>query len=430
MPFSPMTLSSLRSAAVLALFALPAWLPAEETSSKEEERLEALSRDDAGWYVPKTTLSVGFRVLSAGAKVSFGNLGIVPSNVSIAPASAGPGNRAYNNGTVSGDTPRAGELDSNGNQVSIPGSTYKGTSTAIGPDGSVTTTVVAQYLSYTPGLTRSWSYTLPNQVTSDGYIAMSYYSATSGGGSVLKKQGPTGGVDFQLNRTMGKIGSRLEWGFAGGVTLNDINDKSHGSVLATLHTNTDFYSLNGKPAPAVPGGTTYVDFTNAAGIVLTSSGLENTTPLSAVPDGSLSTSTTTPGGASVSGRWQVRGEYFMLRLGPSLHSQFTERLGMSASVGVAVAYAGTRYTADESMAVPGLTAVTIDTGPQVSTTAKLVSGYFADVSMEWAANERTGIYGGFGTQKLSDYEQTLGGRTARIDIGSAMAIRGGINIKF
>lgn len=430
MPIFPMTHPLLRSAAVLALLALPAWLSAEETSSKEEERLEALTRDDAGWYVPKTTLSVGFRVLSSGAKVNFGNLGIVASNVSIAPAFAGRGTRAYNNGTVGYDAPRASELDSNGNQVSTPGGTYKGTSTANGADGSVTTTVVTELLSFTPGLTRNWSYTLPDQVTNSGYIAMSYYSATSGGASAVKKQGATGGVDFQLNRTMGKLGPRLEWGFAAGVTLNDINNKARGTVLATLHTNTDFYSLNGKPAPAVPGGTAYADFKDAAGNVLTSSGLEITTPLAAVADTSLSTSTTTPGGVSVTGRWQLRGEYLMLRLGPSLHSQLTDRLGLNASLGVALGYAGTRYTADESMAVPGLPDVTIDTGTEVSTATKLVSGYFADFSMEWAANERTGIYGGLGTQKLSDYQQTVGGRTARVDIGSAMALRGGINIKF
>ena len=105
-------------------------------------------------------------------------------------------------------------------------------------------------------------------------------------------------------------------------------------------------------------------------------------------------------------------------------------LGPTRKAVLAVAYVGTRYTADESMTVPELPDLTITTGSEISIMTKFVSGYFADFNMEWAANERTGLYGGLGTQKISAFSQSLDGRTARIDIGSAMAIRGGINIKF
>jgi len=33
-------------------------------------------------------------------------------------------------------------------------------------------------------------------------------------------------------------------------------------------------------------------------------------------------------------------------------------------------------------------------------------------------------------QKLGDYSQALGSRTARVDLGSSVGLRGGINIKF
>jgi hypothetical protein len=41
-----------------------------------------------------------------------------------------------------------------------------------------------------------------------------------------------------------------------------------------------------------------------------------------------------------------------------------------------------------------------------------------------------GIFGGFSAQQLSDYEQKLGDRRAKIDIGNSVGIRGGVSIRF
>ena len=427
MEFPFMTLRSLQFTTLLALISTPVLLLAQaEISSKEEERLEALAREDAEWYAPKNSLTVGFRVLGSGGKVQFGKLGSVPYNTSVAVPLAGDGvNRVYNNGFVNADFPRLNETDSAGNQTSTQGGRYQVISNSI---------VTGDYLSYTPGLSRNWSYTSANQaLVQPGYIAMSSYSTTSDGDVMNKKQGVSAGVELQFNHIMGKLSKRIEWSLVAGVTLNGINDRTAGDVHSTLNTTTDYYYLNGQAAPAIPStgpysGPSYGDLVVDG--VTTTSGLETTVPVSSVPVTvpGADTVTAVKGAATVHGKWQVKGAYFMLRVGPSVHSQLTERLGVSASMGVAGAYAGTHYTADESFEVPDV-GTTISTSA-FSDTTKFVTGYYADLNLDWAANERSGLFGGLSAQKLGDYSQALGSRTARVDLGSSVGLRGGINIKF
>jgi hypothetical protein len=425
-----MTLRSLQTFAAFALLAAPAFLSAQEISASEEERLEALARADAEVYTPKTRVNVGFRVLTSGGKVHFGNLGIVPVSTTVAAASAGAVTRVYNNGYVDVDTAAANELDASGVQISPPGGRYQPTATDA--DGNVT--ILGNFLSYTPGLTRLWSYGTPEQATAKpGYIAMSTYSTTSDGAFMDKKQGMSGGLELEYSHIYGKLSKRTEWGITSGIALNNLNSKVSGSVAATLHTNTDYYSLNGLTAPdtstASPFvGRSYTNLTDADGNILITNGVETTIPLSAVPNGSLSTSTATVGGTTVNGRWQVKGAYFMVKLGPTIHTQFSERLGMTASIGLAGAYAGTHYTADETFEVPNMT--TTITTQEANDASKFLAGYYADLNLEWAANERSGLYTGFTAQKFGDYQQTLGGRTAVIDLGSSVGIRGGFSFRF
>lgn len=422
-----MSLRSLKSPAALVLLALPALLGAQ-TSSAEEERLQKLMADSSQLYVPKNHVSVGFHLLSSGGKVNYGNLGAVASNVENV---AGAVTRSYNNGQVGLDTLRPNETNTDGTQSSTPGGRYATTITATAADGSTTTVTVGDFLSYTPGVTRNWSYSSATQVTNNGLIGFSTYSATSNGGTAMKDSGPSGGVEFEFSRVIGNVSKRVEWGFAAGVALNGINNKTSGSVASTLHANTDFYSLNGQAAPAAPytTATAFTDFIGTDGTVYPIS-KETTIPLGAVSVAGASTSGVV-GGTTVNGNWQVKGAYFLMRVGPSLRAQLTERIGLSASFGVAGAYAGSTYSAVESFAVPDLADVLVRTpDPEQSSASKFISGYYADINLELALNGRTGFFGGFSAQKLAGYDQTLGGRTAHIDIGSSVGVRGGVNFRF
>ncbi len=448
MAFPFMTLRLLRNILLISTLAAPALLPAQITSSTEEERLEKLMADSAQWYVPRNRVSVGFRMLSSGGKVTFGNLGIVPFEIKVAPISDGETDRVYDNGAVRKDTPRTNEKDDNGNQTSTPGGRYPvmGTVTVtktnpdgtpvIGEDGNAVTedvrTQVGDFLAYTPGLSRNWGYAADSQITADGHVALSTYSASSDGGTKMKESGASAGVEFQFVRTLSNPSARLQWGIVTGVALNGINSKVVGTVTSTLNARTDYYSLNGRTAPGAPYVSTdaFDDYTTSVGTTVVD-GLETTVPIGSLPD-QPTKETSTVGGVNVDGNWQIKGAYFMVRVGPSLRAQITPRLGLNASLGVAGAYAGTTYSVAERFQVPDTTDVFVGntSGVEESRTTKFMNGYFADLNLEWAASERTGLFTGLTAQKFDGYDQQVGGRTARIDLGSAVGLRGGVSIRF
>lgn len=415
--------------ALAVLAVLPACLSAQETSAAEEERLNALVRDDLQWREPRNHVTVGLRVLSKGGRVDFGNLGERIATP-ISPVADGVVDRAYDNGAVNADGLRANEKDANGNQISPPGGRYE----VLGKDSSGNDIVVGDFVSYTPGQSRNWFARNEGQYQPHaGYVGFSTYSAISEGASLSKEQGATGGVELEFSRDLGRLGRRVQWGVNAGITLNGINSKVAGTVTSTLRTYTDYYLIPGTQKPILPYSAPFtIPLLNSDGISVNDNGLEITIPISALPDATKTTLTDLAGGASINGRWQVKGAYFMVKLGPTLRTRLSDSFTLTASAGFAGAYAGTRYSVFESFTVgTGATAIelTVDE-PEGSTETQFMTGYYADLSLDWAANDRTGLFGGVTTQQLGNYSQTLGGRTARIDLGATVGLRGGVSIKF
>ncbi len=421
-----MTHRSLQIASVLLLASLPMIGRAQETTGKEDERMENLAaRNQQEWMGPRNKVDVGIRFLNSGGKVAFGNLGAIPAKP-IAPASAGAVDRVYDNGTVNADSLRSNEVDQNGNQTSTPGGRYQTYTT--GSDGTVIQT--GDYISYTPGLTRVWSELTQAQLDArPGYVAFTNYSSTSEGGHFSDKAGPAMGVELQFSRDLGRLSRKVQWGFTTGITLNSIDNKTSGTVTSTLNARTDFYQAYGPVGTAPAGGPVFLPLNDNY-----LQGLEVTTPLNQTPDESLTTHTATAGGATVNGRWQVKGAYLMVKVGPSFRAQFNDHWELSGSVGFAGAYAGTDYSAAETMTVADLpddgTATAGVQDVAQSSTTKFLTGYYGDLTLEWVANDTTGLFGGVTFQQLSSYLQKVDDRTANIDLGSTMGIRGGISIKF
>lgn len=450
-----------------ALFAgLPILAVAQDISAKEEERMQALQNAGEQWFAPRNKVTVGFRLLNSGGQVDFKNLGSVLGRL-VAPAAAGNVDRNYDNGSVLADVLRSDEKDSSGNQTSTPGGRYQVTKTVtvndLDGEGKVIGThtediLVGDYVSFTPGLTRIWGVSTPEQLKNSDYIPFTNYAAVSEGGTFSDKPGATMGVELHYNRDFGRLTRRMQWGINTGVVLNSINGKAAGSVVSTLRARTDYYKLTGTlPADfsmpfRPPVFETVVD---EEGNVLDMD-YERLLSLSVTPDESRSTQEEIAGGTTVKGHWQVRGAYLLLKIGPSIQAQLSEHFNLSGSFGFAGAYAGTTYTVAETFTVAGLfdyTKGTNTTNPDgtittvyplnenigitdpsfyTSTVAKFLTGYYADLTLEWNANDTTSLFGGFTAQQLSDYDQKLPltSQLAHIDLGSAVGIRGGISIRF
>lgn len=412
--------SLVRRLLIALLPALPVLAQPEEERSRA---FDILSRDSSEWYVPRSTVSFGLRIMSSGASVDFGNLGSVPSIRSIAPFSEGAADRVYDNGGVAKDGLRANEVDANGNQTSTPGGRYQTTVT----DADGNTTITGDFLSLTPGQSRTWNYANASQAAVPGQISFNTYAAISEGATASDDQGPTGGIDVQLTRALNRPGAKFQWGLTAGVALSDITAKANGTVTSSLRTRTDIFPLiGGGAAPGAPySAPAFTELTTGGGAIIPG-GFESTVPIAAVP--TSTSESTLAGAASVQGNWQIKGAYFLLRLGPSVRTQLTSRMGLSASAGVAGAYTGSRYLVVESLQIPDV--VEPISVSDESTENKFLSGFYADVSLDWMLNERTGFFGGVSMQQLGDYDQSVGGRTAKIDMGNAVGFRGGINIRF
>lgn len=414
-----MTFRTLRLATLLSASAAGALAQPDDERSRA---FDILSRDSSEWYVPKSQISFGLRVLSSGASVRFGNLGTVPSIRELPGGTAGNVDRIYDNGAIGADGLRPNEVDASGRQTSTPGGRYQTTATIDG-----VTRVTGDFLSFTPGQSRSWTYRNANQATVPGHVSFSAYSATSDGATASDEQGPTGGVDVQLARMLGRGAGRFQFSLVAGVSLSDISAKAGGLVTSTLHTRTDTFAMgDGGLAPPAPyTAPSFTDFIDASGQTV-SGGFESTRPISQTA--SASTVTSLAGGASVQGNWQIKGAYFLLRLGPSIRTQLTNRIGLNASAGVAGAYTGSRYISVETIQLPDV--VDPVTVTDENTATRFLGGFYADVNLDWMLNERTGLFGGVSMQQLGDYSQSVRGRTAKIEMGSAVGFRGGVNIRF
>jgi hypothetical protein len=103
-------------------------------------------------------------------------------------------------------------------------------------------------------------------------------------------------------------------------------------------------------------------------------------------------------------------------------------LKISFGAGAALAYVGADYVASEE--------IDLDEVLSPVQTADLdhrnvvLPAFYADLDAEYWLTERTGFYLGGTFQKSKSFEQTAGGRTATIDMGTASGLTTGITLRF
>lgn len=429
---------------------------------------------------PKYTFSAALKIRTGGATVKFGNLGNIPfqavdlqiddKGVPVKDANGkfvATGNYSFHDGQVRVDGLRPAETTTSTSSVSgtvtttttitaTPynnGTRYLSSTTVTTVDSSDPTKTTSNtintgdFLSYEPGQTRIWMYQDPSQV-SNGSIDMHAYSSQSDGASKDAEAGSSGGFDLQLGRELGLIGKKIQWGFALSFGVNEINAKTSGRINGTLVTQTGHFSLLGQAAPTAPyTGPSAVPFDETDGngqpipdplstttppaTLQNPTGLETTVPLSSTP--TLDT-TTKAGAANIDGNWKVKGAYYIMRLGPSFRYQVTKRVSFSGNAGVAGAYVGSVYTLTENLVLPDNVPLTPGvTPPGLSGEIRnrdLKFGYYGELNAEFWLSYRTGLFAGVVYERLGKYSQTLGGRTADVNIGGGLAFRIGIINRF
>ena len=396
----------------------------EQQDARPPVEIPDFSNLDDFIYVPKSTVTVGFRLLS-GAKTSFFGKGKLVSSTDLPGAATGANiDRVYHDGAVHPDARVITRVDSDGNPLTDPttGSTLVD---PIAPDGR----------------TNSWNYLVTTQKTSDGLLAFNSYSADVVDPTAYKVNGArNGGLELAVARDMGNLGrSRLTWSLMAGMSVNDISAKKAGSVLANITTLTDLYSLNGAAIPDGPytaPSTTSVNVTDANGNAVLNDdgssqtvGVDTTTLISNQP--ASRTSKTVSDSTSVNNQWKLHGSYFTFRAGPTVFVPMTTRLRASLSLGAALIYAGSTYSVIQTF-TPETGAEITDTSSSVAT--HFLPGYYADASLQFDLTERAGFFAGAVYQSAGSYTQnintTASNYSTRIDLSNQSGLRAGMTIRF
>lgn len=284
------------------------------------------------------------------------------------------------------------------------------------------------------GRTNTWRMGYDSQIVDydgDGSmdsIAFHRFETQSDGAFIEADSTQVPGIDFDYSYAFGKFGGRLRnkspratWGGTLGLSLTSVNAKINGTVLATLHTVEDLYSLDGATPPDAP-------YTAPSTNTSTSTSLDSTVLLANRPY--LRRFIDEPEGAPVEGFWQVRGGAISARAGVWARFRPTERLALRFGAGLEATFLGLTMRYDEWLDKEGLVQQ-LRYQNETSPEKWLYYGAFGTADAELWLTGSTALFFGATYQKLDeDITLPLDGRTAEIRLGSGPGFRLGFTKLF
>ena len=265
----------------------------------------------------------------------------------------------------------------------------------------------------TMGYTRYWGYNDNNQVSGVGTLLMHQYS--SGGKSAAANLNePLPGVELLYRRELGR-GENMRWGLeaAGNYMSVDANDSRTLSEKVTRLT--DAY-----PLPALEGGG-YVTpppapYYHGSGLSPQGNPVIGATPVSSTTDTLL---------ASVSGSRSFEAHVIGWRLGPYLEMPVGEKVKLSLSGGLSLAYVISDFNYNDSVAVPD-----VPGGSGGGSDSGLLVGGYIGGEVSYELGKSWAVIGSAQFQYLGEYTQSEGGRTAVLDLSKTVFVAIGFSYSF
>lgn len=292
------------------------------------------------------------------------------------------------------------------------------------------------YLPYSADHSRNWSINSRDQQynTTDPAnptVTFGRYWTEAAGNTIELEDGNNPGVEFKFERIVQRF-KRFEWGLAATAGISEFNAKTRRGITVNLRGYEYTYNLSGSlPGDGSTGGPTFsADETE-----------ETTAAIGILPNGydedtdnyehnyQAGGRPVTDRTVDVNGYWQVRGVYYLYRVGPFIRLPLTRRFSISASAGYMGAYVGSKFRYEETMTIPEVSAA-YTTGDVVKNNQHYISGYYGDLNVEWWLSTRTGFYVGAAYEKMGDYTQIHDGRRADVKMDGGAGFRFGIITRF
>jgi hypothetical protein len=251
------------------------------------------------------------------------------------------------------------------------------------------------------GLTWNWGYQNSSQAPGDDAMHFHAIQSSSPSASAINHvtDDPQYGAELTYQRVIGPLAllPSGRWGLEAAFGYTDLDLRANRSATGSATVTTDTFQLNG----VLPPGTGYNGTFQGPGALL----------------GDTPTRTTASDIATLTSDQKLSGQLFSIRLGPFAEWNFTPQLSLAASVGLTLAPASVNYDFSETTTVAG-GGTSVASGHSSKT--ELLYGPYVSGVLRYDFNKRWGVYVGAQFQSLTDLEQSIGDRTARLDQGATV----------
>jgi hypothetical protein len=252
-------------------------------------------------------------------------------------------------------------------------------------------------------LTWNWGYQHASQISGDN-VLMHAASVSSGAGT-SGSDDPNLGFELSYMRDLGHE-SWGRWGIKVAFGYTAIDLRNCDPLSAGVQLITDAYPLNGVTPPVAP----YAGSFSGPGVVIGSS-----------PMRSIALST-----ATITGSRSLDATLYDCHLGPAVALDITRRLSVELGGGLAVGLM------DSTFAFHDLTPTTPGAGPSsgsASNTGWLVGAY-AEAGLAYRVARAASLFAGAQFQYLGEFNQSVGGRSAQLDLSQSIFCVLGLELHF
>lgn len=215
------------------------------------------------------------------------------------------------------------------------------------------------------------------------------------------------GFELTYQRVVGSFFLSGRWGLEGALSYTDLDLESRRNAGGTLTHVTDTYQLGGVIPPTAP----YNGSPAGPGPLL------GATPTRATPSESVFTTS----------HQQLSGHVFGIRVGPFFEWNFTRQLGLALSAGLAFAPTRVDYDFSETTTLQSGGSTTVRGN---SSAEDLLYGNYVTGLLRYDFTPHWGVYAGAQFLQLNDLEQTVAGRTARLDQSATFFGLAGVSWRF
>ena len=206
--------------------------------------------------------------------------------------------------------------------------------------------------------------------------------------------------------------ARWSWGLEAAANWTDISIQDSRPLSGSVATLTHAYSLGGVIPPVTPPP--YTGSVAGPGPLLSDVAVDVSGAAAA-------------GGASVTGTRTLSGSVYGMRLGPALDYDISDRWSVGVGGGFALGFIDNEFSFFETVTIPGLGSQSHN--GRGSDTDWLYGGYVRG-QINFRLCKFASVFGAAEFNHLGAFDQTVGGKSAHLDLGRAVYASAGLSFWF